>query len=252
MGLLEDHRKNVDNVTTLAIAEVVGAMDLLKDRPVPEMAYQLRLALPEVADTFATIAGEVAVDYYDRSRAEAGLGSVYEAQRVAYDARTPMDNAIGYAIAQTTKGSEWSAVTSILAGSIQRSVAGADRSTISWNIVTDPDGTKYERVPSSGACAFCYTMAAVAEVRSSDYFSKYHNFCRCTSRPVFTGQSGTELPIYKDIRAAYADAESEIKVKREIVNYNGYRRREAAKKFPDLTLTTENLVKIVRETTGLR
>lgn len=252
MTLLDDHRKNLDNVSTLAIADVVGATELLKDRPLPELAYQLRLALPEIAATYASVAETLAIDYYDNSRAVAGVESVYEAQRVDYDARTPMDKSIGYSIAQKTKGSTFEAFQSILAGSIQRSVVGADRETISFNIATDPDGTEYERVPSGTACSFCLTMAAVAEVRSNDFFSKYHDFCRCTSRPVFTGQAATDLPIYSQVRSAYSLANKELQRQREAAGFYSMKTRDASRKFPDLTMTTENHLRLMRQITGWR
>lgn len=252
MTLLSEHRANLDNVSTLAIADVVGATELLKDRPVPELAYQLRLALPEIAATYASVAETLAVDYYDNSRALAEVGSTYEAQRIDYDARTPMENSIGYSIAQKTKGSTFEAFQSILAGSIQRAVNGADRGTISFNVATDPDGTYYERVPSGTACSFCLTMAAVAEFKTNDYYAKFHGFCRCTSRPVFTGQSPTELPIYSQVRSAYSLANKELRRQREAAGFYEMKTRAAAKKFPDLTMTTENHLRLVRQITGWR
>jgi hypothetical protein len=253
LTLLTEHRANLDNLITLAVADTVQVLTFLQDRPVPELAYQLRLALPAVAETYSDVAQTLAVDYYDASRAKAPEAkSQYQAQRIDYDTNTPLQSTIGYSIARITEGSDYATVTAILSGSMQRVVNGAERSNISFNIVTDPDGTRYERVPSSNACSFCLTMAAVAEVQTDDYFSKYHDNCRCTSRPVFAGQSPTELPIYKTAREAYSLADKELKRQRAEVGYDNLRRRQAAAQFPELTLTTENYLRLIRQTTGWR
>lgn len=252
MSLLTDHRTNVDNATTLAIADTVSALELLKDRPVPELAWQLKQTLPAIATTYATVSEQVAVDFYEKSRLAAGIDSAFDVVPANFDPLPALESSIGYSIARTIKGTDYATFSSILAGSMQRVVNNADRQTISFNVVSDPDGTMYDRVPSANGCAFCVMLAAVAQLRTSDYFTKYHDYCRCTTVPVFVGQTPHEQPIYSQIREHYSDAVSEIQVKRELVGYNKMKSREAAKKYPELTLTTPNILSIVRQTTGLR
>ena len=249
--LANEHKRDVGNLTTLAISEVNGLFELLADRPIPEYAYQMRLAMPAIADTYAGAAEILAIDYYDNSRALApALKTNYGAEVAKYSATAEINSAIGYSVARLTKESPKSNVLSILAGSMQRAVANADRETISYNIVQDPDGTVYERIPQSDGCAFCLTMAAVAEVQSENYFDKYHDYCRCVTMPVFTGQSKTELPIYGQVREAYDLAGKELTAQRNAVGYYDYKSSVAAKKFPDLTLTTENYLSKMRQVTG--
>jgi hypothetical protein len=251
MSLLTEHRANLDNLTTLAIADTVTAVNLLQDRPVPELAFQLRETLPAIAQTYSDVAQTLAVDYYDASRVEArNLTSRYEAERIDYDTNTPVQNNIGYSIARITEGTDFATVTGILAGGMMTTVLGAERENIGFNVVTDPDGTKYARVPSGDACAFCLTMAAVAVESRSDYFDGYHNFCRCTIEPIFTGQTGTELPIYKQVREAYSLADQELERQRAEVGFNSMKRREAAAKYPDLILNTQNHLRLIRQITG--
>jgi hypothetical protein len=252
VSLLTDHRTNVDNATTLAIADTISALELLKDRPVPELAWQLKQTLPAIASMYATVSEQVAVDFYEKSRQAAGITSTFDVTPANFDPLPALDSSIGYGISRTILGTDYATFSSILAGSMQRVVSNADRQTISWNIASDPDGTMYERVPSSNGCAFCLMLAAVAKLRTSDYFTRYHDYCRCTTVPVFVGQAPHEQPIYDQIRSHYSDAVSEIQVKRELVGYNKMKSREAAKKHPDLTLTTPNILKIVRQTTGLK
>jgi hypothetical protein len=175
--------------------------------------------------------------------------------------------AIGFGIAQLTKEVPYETFQSTLAGSVQRLVLQGDRDTVEFNVVSDPDGTSYERVPSPNACAFCMTMAAVATDKTNlrqDYFDKYHNFCRCSIRPIFTGGKQTELPEYKQAREAYSLANSEllkeqqearrlfdIERKAQGLPIGGSRATTAFQKAnPELSLTTENILRNVRKITG--
>ncbi len=250
MSLLSDHRDAINNIATLAMAEVVGVLTLVKDEPVNDVAGALRETIPAIASEFSTAAQVVSANYYNESRALANLSTDYSAQIFDYDTVTPANAAIGFAIANTYNDRPFETVVSLLAGNVQRLVAGADRENLSLNIVSDPGGKKYERIPSSDACAFCLTMAAVAEVRKTNSFSKYHDFCRCTSRPIFEGESPTELPIFSQVRSAYALANKELQARREEVGYLSFKRNVAAKKFPELTLTTKNHLRLVRQITG--
>lgn len=250
MSLQSDHKKAIDDLTTLAIAEVVGVLVLIRDEPLNDFAGSLRNTLPAIASEFSTAAQVVATNYYDETRALAPVSTTYAAQIVDYDSLTPVEGGIGYAISRTYRELPFTSVVSLLAGNMQRVVAGADRENLSLNVVSDPSGKSFERIPSATGCSFCLTMAAVAEVRRTDSFSKYHDFCRCTSRAIFKGQEPTELPIYSQVRSAYALANKELQQRRDEVGYLSYKRNVAAKKFPELTLTTKNHLRLVRQITG--
>lgn len=250
MSLQSDHKKAIDDLTTVAIAEVVGVLALIRDEPLQDFAGSLRNSLPVIASEFSTAAQLVATNYYDETRSLARVSTSYSAQLVDYDSATPIAAGISYAVSKTYREQDFSSVVSLLAGNMQRVVAGADRENLSLNVVSDPSGKRYERIPSANGCSFCLTMAAVAEVRRTDSFSKYHDFCRCTSRAIFEGQEPTELPIYSQVRSAYALANKELQERREDVGYLSYKRNVAAKKFPDLTLTTKNHLRLVRQITG--
>ena len=250
MSLQNRHKKAIDDLTTVAMAEVVGVMELVRDEPLQDFAGSLRNTLPAIADEFSTAAQLLAVDYYDTSRTLASPPSSFSASVVDYDSRSPVESGIDYAVAKTYKEQPWEAVVSLLAGNMQRVVAGADRENLSLNIVLDPDGTRYERVPSANACSFCLTMAAVAEVQRDEYFSRYHDYCRCVGRPIFVGQEPTELPVYSQVRSAYNLANKELQRRRDEVGYLSLKRNTAAKRYPDLTLTTKNHLRLVRQITG--
>jgi hypothetical protein len=250
MSLLREHKKAIDDLTTIAIAEVVGVLTLIRDQPLNDFAGSLRNTLPIIASEFSSAAQVVSTNYYDQSRALSNPSTAYAARTIDYDSITPVEAGIGYAISKAYREQPFESVVTLLAGNMQRVVAGADRENLFLNIDSDPVGRSYERVPSVNGCSFCLTMAAVAEVRRTDSFSKYHDFCRCTSRVIFEGQSPTELPIYSQARSAYSLANQELQRRREEVGYSSLKRNVAAKKYPDLTLTTKNHLRLVRQITG--
>lgn len=245
----KEHAQTIDSVAALAIADTVELMNTLEGEPVPRIAYVLRETLPEVAETYGAAAGDLSVNFYEEIRATSAARTAYTPTVADIGIAERVQSAIGYSVAQTTKGAEWAAVTSVLAGSMQQVVAQVDRSTLAFNVVTDPDGTKYQRVPSANACAFCRTMASVARPTESDY-THFHSFCRCTSLPVFEGQEPVEIPGAAQTRAAYSLANKELLRRREEVGYNVLRSRVAAQRYPDLTLTTKNHLRLMREITG--
>lgn len=265
MSVLTQKRLYLDQVTTLAIAQTVEITNLLRDRTVQEIAQELRRAMPAISNTYATASAVVSATAYNESRALANVTSEYVATPEIVDTNTSMQAAIGFGIAQLTTGKDYSIFQSTLAGSVQRLVSQGDRQTVDFNIVTDPDGTRYERVPAANACAFCMTMAAVATTQArADYFDKYHNFCRCTINPVFTGQPLTDLPQYKQAREAYSLADQQLqKEKSEArrlfdidrkakgLSIGGSKANTAFERAnPDVSLTTENILKKVRQITG--
>jgi hypothetical protein len=252
MSILTDKRRYLDQTTTLAIAQTVEITNLLRDRPIPELAYQLRRTMPAVSDSFANVSSIISADAYNKSRTLANPPSEFKATPKKAETSLAMNAAIGFGIAQLTKAKPYETFQATLAGSVQRLVLDGDRETVEFNIVVDPDGTTYERVPSPGACGFCMTMAAVAEVRRDNLFDGYHNFCRCTINPIFTGGDLTELSEYKEVREAYSLADKELLRQRDEVGYDNLRRREAAAKYPDLVLNTQNHLRLMRQITSLR
>jgi hypothetical protein len=233
------------------MADVVTLMNSLEGEPVPRTAYFLREALPEVVELYGAAAGELSVNYYEEIRGSSSARSAYTPVARTGGLAALTQDAIGFTAAQLTNQVAFSTVVGTLAGNMQRAVNGVDRETLRFNIVTDPDGTLYQRVPSASACAFCRTVAVVAEP-SEAYGEKYHSYCRCQSLPVFRGQSRAEVPGETQTKAAYDLANKELQRRREEVSYRSLKRNQAAKLYPDLTLTTENHLRLMRQITGWR
>lgn len=244
------HRKAVLDLVKLAQADAMGAVELLKDAPLQDFAGELRKTLPAIASTYGSASALLSTTFYDQSRLQAKVKSQFKAEPSALDLGI-IDAGIGYTVSKQANSATLEDVKTTLAGVIGRAVAGVDRTTIFDNTQRDPQAT-YRRVASADGCAFCITMAAVAQVQYSEDAASFHDHCSCVNVPVFEGQHFSEPKIYATVRQHYDDAVSEIQVKRELVGYNNMRSRQAAKAFPDLTLTTPNILAIVRQTTGLK
>lgn len=208
------------------------------------------MTLPPIADTFSTVASTIGARYYNDARALAPVTTEFTASIVDANAGKTLESSIGYSIARLTETGNYDTFQSILAGSMQRVVSSGDRLTIEDNITRDPDGQMYERIPSPNACAFCLTMAAVAGLQTSADAKKYHDYCRCQSRAVFNGQSAFEGPEYQTARNAYNLATKELKRQREEVGYLDIPRKQRLKQYPELALTTQNHLRLVRQVTG--
>lgn len=250
MSITLEKRRLLDQATTLAIAQTVEITNLLQDQPIETIAQQLRRAMPAVTNTYSALTARIGATAYNESRALANPPSKFVAEPKIQDTNPAIQAAIGFGIAQLTKGKDYATFQSTLSGSVQRLVLEGDRGTVELNILADPAGTTYQRIPSPGACAFCMTMASVAEFSASSEFEGFHNFCRCTLSPIFEGQERTVLPEYKNFEEAYSLASDELEKRREEVGWYSMKTRDAARQFPELTQTTKNRLRLVREITG--
>lgn len=250
LALANSHQKSVDQAVALAAADTLDLMSIIGQQPVPVLARELRANLPAITTVYSTVVGQLAVNYYDEARNGANVVAAYAANAAEYAVETEVQKAIGYSMALTTNGSTVEAVESTLVGHVQRIVNNVNRETITQNINKDPSGIRYQRVPSAGACSFCMTVAAVAELTTEDYYTQYHSFCHCKTIPVFAGQTPYRPAYYDEFQNEYYKAVGELSSEREEVGYSNYKRNTASKMFPDLTITTPNILRKIRANTG--
>lgn len=261
----DKYQKAINDAVKLAQADTVGLMKIVEGKPVEEVAAILRDTMPVVTDTYGSVVGELATSYYDEARAEANLATTYKAIVADTDISAKTQDSIGYTISKLVKGTDFQVATNTLSGSVQRIVNDVNRQTISYNIVTDPDGTLYQRVASADSCAFCLTIAAKAELLTEEWGKKYHDDCRCRSVPVFTGQKPIRMDYYEQFDKEYDQAKIAIESKRFDIypeweaqwKASGGRmgknlKRDFLKEYPELSLTTENILSGVRSETGRR
>ena len=266
LPLADAYQTAVDDVATLAIADTVNVLNELEGATVAETAGVLRQTLPELTATYGEAAGVITTQYYNEVRAtSSSLTTEYTPVVQSSKVVDLTQDSIGFTAAQLSKGVQYGTVISTLAGSVQRIVNGVGRDTLAWNVVKDPDGTLYKRVPNVDACAFCRTMAAVAKP-SNEYYVHFHNNCRCRSVPVFRGQEVPSFPGDEETKKAYALAGKELERQRKEARkefdkklearglYTGG--RAAGRAFlaanPELTYTTKNYLRLMRQITGWR
>lgn len=245
-------RRALDETTTLAIATTVEVTNLLRERTIPEIAQQLRSTMPAITTQFGQVASIVSANDYNIDRANANLPTQYVATPKPKEVVTGTQSAVGFGIAQLTRDVPFETFQSTLAGSVQRLVLQGDRDTVRFNILADPDGTSYERIPRRDACEFCLVMAAVATDESNirtEYFDSYHNFCRCTINPIFTGQQMTKLDFYDDVKKSFYQADKKLEAERQEVGWYKLKTKEAASRHPDLVKNTSNHLRLMRQQT---
>lgn len=201
----EAHRSLVDDVVTLAVAQLVAEWPSLPEDPL-KLRGQLGDLLVALVTDFGDMAAAVGADFYESQRMAAGAPGRF----VAVQAPTaPVD--------QVTASAEWAAsgawadrrkALGDAASVADRLIAEADRATIALNVDEDPAAPRYARYASANACAFCAMNALRGPVyRGEDTAGdKYHAHCRCIAVPVWNVDDYQEAPYVADWREAYHSA----------------------------------------------
>lgn len=248
------YRRNLENLYTLSEVDTRRVLQGVSQSPVPVAAGQLRELLPAIAETYGTAATIIAGEFFVQAQINAGVVSPVDYVAPNYDANLIVQSGVGYGVAQYTKGSSFEAVAGILAGTIQRAVAGYARETIYQN--SEGIKTKYKRIARADACAFC-AYAATWELTTSED-RKFHNDCHCVVVPEF---EEIERPDYYDRFEEEIDAGiAQVRRDREIVEaayrerFPGAKRRQffASAEGSKVTLTTENYLREIRRVSGRR
>jgi hypothetical protein len=178
--------------------------------------------LPEVVGPYLTASGDLAGTWYEDLRA-ASVGGTYYATSSGAVNQARIDSLVRFGV-KPLFGQGGSTVLSLIGGGVQRMMAGAGRDTISGNAQRDRVRVGVARIPRPGCCAFCSMLAGRGAVYSSEASaggvvgrgvsaestagkrggqgrgvkargnqaigsSSFHDFCRCVSAPVFTGDT---------------------------------------------------------------
>lgn len=214
LELAEAHAATVEDVVTLAVADLVrewDGLDHANAAATTQAAKDLSVAL---VDEYGTVLGGYAADWYEDVRADAGVTTRFVA---APGSLPPVEQVVG--VAGYAMGPLWSErapdpglALSKLSGGLQRMVVNADRSTVIENVRRDPAAQRWFRYASANACAFCSMLAGVARYReqsTADF--KPHDDCHCTAVPTFAGAE-PELPdYYADWQAGYSQVADELR-----------------------------------------
>lgn len=222
LAQVAEYRSTMNELSTLAIADVNAVLRSLEGRDPVEVRNTLIVALPEVVGPYITTSGELTATWYEDLRRAAVGGTFYATALGAVNAQ--QFEALTRWGVKPLFGEGGSTVLSLLGGGVQRMVAGAGRDTIVGNTQRDRVRVGYARIPRSDCCAFCGMLASRGAVYNSRGSAggvrgrgvdaaqtagrrggqgqgvkargsrsvgsdKYHDFCRCVAAPVFVGDT---------------------------------------------------------------
>lgn len=158
-----------------------------------------RLALlndvPAVIGYYADGSAALAADFYDDTRALAGVRAPFVTELVVADRVVKIRRAIAWAAEPLFLGDTDSTLAR-LAEVVQPEVARPFRDTITGNRRRDSQAVGWRRV-TAGGCKFCRMLADRGAVyKEATVRFAAHPSCHCTAEPVFVGQdAGPEASV---------------------------------------------------------
>lgn len=171
----------------LAQADLDNLWLIAEGLPTGEFFTYMRDALPEVADTYHQMAGQLAATWFEESDPE----SDYVARVAEPIVRDRLLKSAEWAL-----GADGDAAKDRMAGTLQRAVYEGSRETVVVNV--EQTDSRWLRVARADACPFCrmlatrtgdyaYTSKKSALVRKSG--RSYHDLCHCQAVEIRSNQS---------------------------------------------------------------
>lgn len=247
--LANEHRRVLNNAANLAVRETETALRIATRRNDPSGYGLLRESIPVILATYGSVVDTLDEDYYTNLRDRANVSTSYTPSASPKDWERVASPISGFAIQRTIEQQALAATVSLITGTIAAELFNQHRENIGFNAGRDPSPVEYKRITRPGACDFCMYMATGFEGdgSNSDY-KNFHAGCRCVDVPIFQGQDFREPAYYQEFRQDTATARSRIEEARRAARAAnpGMRDRDFFRKYPDLALTTPNIVKEVR------
>ena len=183
-----------EHVAVQAAIEALANRDLTavwRSLDLSDARQATALLLPQTRDVvsaYAELAATSAADFYDTARETAGVRGRFVASPAAIPPVEQIDVLTRWAVTPLWSSDPRAGAALVkLAGGAQRLIRKAERDTITGNAGRDPADARYVRVPRSDACAFCLMLGSRGGVyRSEQEGARYHDHCRCETRPVWT------------------------------------------------------------------
>lgn len=178
-------RQSQDGLRALAERDLLAIYATL-DLSTPERARDelIELATQLVA-SYGRVGADVAADWYDIVRADAGAAGRFRAEAVTLDQGEQIDRTVRRAAAAlfTDKPAE---ILSSLRGPIGKYTLEAGRQTILRATWADPAASGWARVTRAGSCGFCRMLAQRGAVYRKDTATfASHSHCNCAAVPSF-------------------------------------------------------------------
>jgi hypothetical protein len=247
--LAAEHRQIISDAATLAVRETRTAL-VAADSFLSGTGYGLvRESIPEILTTYGAVVGTIDAAYYSNLRELAGVRRPYVAGSSSVDWERVAAPISGFAIQRTVERQPLAATLTLIGSAVSAELFNYSRENVVFNSRRDPTPVKYQRITRPNACDFCMYMATGFEGDGSGQeYKNYHQGCACVDVPIFEGQRFEEPAYYTEFRGQTAEARSRIQEIREAARAEspGMRDRDFFRKYPEAALTTENIVKQVR------
>lgn len=198
------HRAAAEDISTLAVAELVSRWDSLPADDPTRLAAPLSKLLQELVGDFGPMVGTIAADWYEElRRVEADLESTYTAMLGSLPTDEVLTDTAGWASSAAYIDTD--KALNDAGTALDRLLLNVDRSTIETNVDRDPAAPRFARYASASACAFCAMNASRGPVYRSEESAagKYHRSCRCIAVPVWDVRGYDEAPYVAGWRDAY-------------------------------------------------
>lgn len=241
LSQIEAHRRAIDDLTALAVRDLVALWQTLTLDDAVEASKQVQALLPLIIDGYGTAAATLSADWYDELREQASAPGRYVAKAVDVAPEGQVAALARWGVSPLFGAEPDPAkALSLVAGGMQRLLANVDRQSVEVNSEADPGRPLYARHASANACAFCKLLATRSAVYGSakaatevvgrgtekkhdgshhdrlrlgvgkrgsrDLGSKYHDNCHCTAVPVWPGQEIVRAPYVDQWEKAYIEA----------------------------------------------
>jgi hypothetical protein len=183
-----EHAQVLAAIETLANRDLTAVWRSVDLSDARQATALLLPAARDVVSAYAELAATAAADFYDTARETAGVRGRFVAAPAAIPPSEQIDALTRWAVTPLWSTDPRAGAALVkMAGGTQRLIRKAERDTITGNVGRDPAGARYVRVPRSDACAFCLMLASRGGVyRSEQEGARYHDHCRCGTRPVWS------------------------------------------------------------------
>lgn len=207
-----EHRALVDDVVTLAVAELVSEWPGLPLNSPERVRDLLAELMDDLTQRFAATSAVLGAEWFDDLRVAEGAPGFFDGVLPDLPDLEALKDPASYAASALYVDQDKALRDA--AAAIQRIVADADRSAIEASVNADPARPYWARSAQSDACAFCALLATRGpayrseETAGGDEANRYHVHCSCVAVPVWD-RGAFEVPDYVgDWLGVYTEARS--------------------------------------------
>lgn len=185
MVTARESRAALQLVTSEAVNTSLALLARVPGSPEARRAALLD-SIPPIIGYFAEGSAALAVDFYEETRADAGVDREFLTELVINDRTVKIRRAVAWAAEPLFVGED---AGERLREVVQLEVARPHRDTILTNRRNDPASVGWRRI-TNGGCKFCRMLADRGAVYSqaTARFAAHTN-CHCVAEPVFEGEA---------------------------------------------------------------